>query len=412
MNRTRLDALWSRWVAHAGLTCDEQDELVRVLADAPSLRAVYLRDEQLDALLWALGNGESEDAAFLERFVHRLEPWTRKPAPATTAFTLAKGANPAGSSPGSFPGANAGEDWTARVLAISRQPRPPRRRRPLVWAAGLAALVLGGLFLFPASDRRGLPHERPSEERPAGERHLVGTSRPRVGARLTQTTLAVWDPDSVPDERLQVGRLKLLRGIAGITFDAGARVELEGPTTFDIVSREEGYLRRGKLRAQVPPEAVGFRVQTPTAQVIDHGTAFDLTVDADGTTTVQVQSGAVEVEARPQSRTPGQRWRLLAGDSRRVPAADPTVRSAFTGVLNVNGQTRAFHDQEEFEAARRALLKEYEQASPSDPKRGTSSKAFKGTINVNGKTLEFDDPEEFERARRQMLEPLETGIPK
>src|SRR5262249_25506260 len=151
----------------------EQEELLEVLAEAPSLRAEYLRDEQLDALLTALGNGEAEDTAFVERFAQRLERWARPPAPATTAIAPAGPADSVSSWPDPFPGATAGEDRPASVLAISRQPPPPRRRRRLAWAAGLAALVLGALFLSYPADRRG----RPSEEGPADGRRLDATAR-------------------------------------------------------------------------------------------------------------------------------------------------------------------------------------------------------------------------------------------
>src|SRR5207249_503041 len=78
-----------------------------------------------------------------------------------------------------------------------------------------------------------------------------------------------------PGASLRKGqRLDLSAGYVEVTFDSGARVVLEGGASVDINSAWEATLRQGKLKASVPPEAVGFRVSNTFVDIIDLGTEF------------------------------------------------------------------------------------------------------------------------------------------
>jgi hypothetical protein len=68
---------------------------------------------------------------------------------------------------------------------------------------------------------------------------------------------------------------------------------------------------------------VGFVIQTPTATVVDLGTAFGVAVDETGSSDVEVFSGSVEVRASPKAEkpVPEQRNRLKAKEALRVRAA-------------------------------------------------------------------------------------------
>lgn len=126
---------------------------------------------------------------------------------------------------------------------------------------------------------------------------------PKFLARLSAGDGAVWGEDSLrfrEDGWLGAGRLNLRSGLAEVTFGSGARVMLEGPVIFDLEQMNRGFLKRGRLTAEVPLPASGFVINTPLMNVIDIGTRFGLSVKNSGVSEVHVMQGVVEV-----SRTRG-----------------------------------------------------------------------------------------------------------
>ena len=92
-------------------------------------------------------------------------------------------------------------------------------------------------------------------------------------------------------------RVKLVAGLAEITFRSGAKLVLTGPTEFSVRSASEAHLRVGKLTAKVPHTARGFTVGTPSGNVVDLGTEFGVEVTPDKKLDVQVFVGEVKVNA-------------------------------------------------------------------------------------------------------------------
>lgn len=90
-------------------------------------------------------------------------------------------------------------------------------------------------------------------------------------------------------------RLALKEGVVEITFSTGARVILEGGTIFEPESENSGRLHAGHLSIEVPEQAIGYTVCTPTADIVDLGTEFGVSCDAKKPTQVQVYNGAVEI---------------------------------------------------------------------------------------------------------------------
>jgi hypothetical protein len=110
--------------------------------------------------------------------------------------------------------------------------------------------------------------------------------------------------------------IDLTSGYLKLTFDYGAEVILEGPAEFQILSAEQMRLLQGKLTAVVPREAVGFRVDTPGASVIDLGTEFSLEVEQDGSTSVHLFEGnASLVAGKPGNR---QSCPITAGQAKQI----------------------------------------------------------------------------------------------
>ena len=115
-------------------------------------------------------------------------------------------------------------------------------------------------------------------------------------AMLNRVVDAEWDQrDAAPrlGAPLEPGWLRLKSGLAQIVFYSGARVVIEGPAEFQINSSSEASCRAGRMVAEVPPQAHGFRVGTPQMDVTDLGTVFGLDVK-DRQTELHVFKGSVE----------------------------------------------------------------------------------------------------------------------
>jgi hypothetical protein len=143
----------------------------------------------------------------------------------------------------------------------------------------------------------------------------------RVVAVLGEATDARWlhPPE---DANLHPGLMVLEEGYAQITFKQGTQIILQAPCTFDLRSRNRMVLERGMVTANVPPEARGFAVQTPRAQVTDFGTEFGLQVKNRHESEVHVFAGRV------QCRTKG---------SREKPSKVLDVTQDMAGVLAASG---------------------------------------------------------------------------
>lgn len=89
-------------------------------------------------------------------------------------------------------------------------------------------------------------------------------------------------------------QIELARGFAEITFDSGAQLVLEGPAELEVVSPWRAVLHTGTLKANVPPEALGFAVKCDVVEVLDLGTEFSLRVDRPGVADLMVLKGQVE----------------------------------------------------------------------------------------------------------------------
>jgi hypothetical protein len=129
----------------------------------------------------------------------------------------------------------------------------------------------------------------------------------------------------MPGRDMKSGKqLRLLRGLAEIEFDRGARVILQGPANLELKSGSEALLHHGTLTARVPAQACGFTVLSPRGKVVDLGTEFGLSVDDAGATTVRVFTGVVIA------------FPLLSG-----PDARPSVTLNQNQSITIDGRTAA-----------------------------------------------------------------------
>ena len=119
-------------------------------------------------------------------------------------------------------------------------------------------------------------------------------------ATMKQTRAAFWesgDLSTADGSRLGKGTLRLAEGLATLHFDSGAEVILEAPATLILADAMNCELTRGTLVSDIPESAQGFRIKTPSADVVDYGTRFAVSVyEETGETHTQVIEGRVQVE--------------------------------------------------------------------------------------------------------------------
>jgi len=191
------------------------------------------------------------------------------------------------------------EDGNAPTLAA-----PGRRIQRWAAVAALIAVAAGAVWAIALRPTHRPPQvsAKPPVTQPA---EAITASI----AVLTRSVDARWqvEPGSSAaaprtDGALEPGWLRLESGLAQIEFFHGAQVVLEGPAELKLVSASEAFCQSGKLRADVPPQARGFRIATPQADIIDRGTSVGVEVSPSAAR-VHVFEGAVELRSSPEAAT-------------------------------------------------------------------------------------------------------------
>lgn len=191
--------------------------------------------------------------------------------------------------------------WDSSCLAQPIMPPPADGGGPPRMAAAiLFALVLGGLsaaFAF-------LPGRR--QEAPL--------------AVITQTKFAIPEEDGQrlePGQPFVGGRLSLRGGAVELRLRNGVVVVFEGPGELDLIDELSALLSDGNVVVRMPPGMDGFRLRTPTTDVLDLGTEFAVGIRDANVTDVQVYDGAVLASAGPRPQAMRSPKRLEAGEASR-----------------------------------------------------------------------------------------------
>jgi hypothetical protein len=186
-------------------------------------------------------------------------------------------------------GAQGGEGRTARDGSTVPSVSLPWWRQAAAWlvplVSAVSAAVVAAIVVAIA------PLARPTVQ------SVTPPAEVQARAWLVDATGAVWADGVVrrAGQRLPDGPLRLEAGAAQLRFDSGAVVALNGPTEIEVLGGNRLFLRSGKIMPYVPPGAKGFTVVSPTGEVIDLGTEFTVSVDANGQTEVFVVDGEVDV---------------------------------------------------------------------------------------------------------------------
>lgn len=148
---------------------------------------------------------------------------------------------------------------------------------------------------------------------------------------------------------LDPGWLRLKSGLAQVVFYSGARVVIEGPAEFQIISPTSASCQTGRLMAEVPPQARGFSITTPHLDVTDRGTAFGLDVRS-GVTEVHVFKGRVDFQTSGgTARQILQEGSAAVVERSRSPRLIPADATAFASLSDLRVRSVAAessrHDQ-------------------------------------------------------------------
>lgn len=245
---------------------------------------------------------------------------------------------------------------------------------------------------------------------------------------LTKIEDAVWERSWAEGDRVGDHVVRLFGGRVELSFDGGAKVTLEGPIEFRPLTSGQLELRRGRLVAAVPKQAIGFTVSTPTSTVVDLGTEFEVFVRETGASDVVVTKGEIEVMPTiAEGRVP-RKWRLVpnglnqasfferTGDEETGPvsAAIRGTDGAFQGMISMSGRTADFTSAEAFDDVRERLVQQFEQSQQETLQQWTEfvesmHKNVQGTMQLNGAEVQFGNFEDVLRLQRQMLD--RTQIP-
>jgi anti-sigma factor RsiW len=166
-----------------------------------------------------------------------------------------------------------------QLLENARSPGTPATKFRRTWILAALATVASLIFFLLRPDS-GTDGDQPGD----------------AIATLTYDSHAKWaDQDRAAGDAIGTGVLQLDVGLVRLDFSNGATVTLQGPAEFEVISEDRTRLHSGILTASIPESAVGFEVETPTADIVDLGTAFGVSVGANGETDVCVFEGEVEV---------------------------------------------------------------------------------------------------------------------
>ena len=197
---------------------------------------------------------------------------------------------------------------TAKVVAF------PKVRLPAPWIAGIAAAIaLAALFGWFTG------HSAPSGVSVAEAEPVA-----RGFGVIAEHIDAQWSGVDTPLQRGQIlpqGPLSLSSGMVQIDLFSGVGLIVDGSAEFEILSPMEMRIDSGKVRANVPEQARGFRVSTAAGEVVDLGTEFAIDVAADHAD-VHVLDG--EIEWHPTDRN---MQLMVKGDALRTSAATETPLS-------------------------------------------------------------------------------------
>jgi hypothetical protein len=118
-------------------------------------------------------------------------------------------------------------------------------------------------------------------------------------------------------QKLAAGRVAILGGAVELTLTNGVVITLEGPGDIDLQGELQAFLHHGNATVRMPKGMHGFRLATPSTDVLDLGTEFAVMAGGALVTDVQVYDGEVIATGKSAAGAPRFPKRLVAGDAVR-----------------------------------------------------------------------------------------------
>lgn len=226
---------------------------------------------------------------------------------------------------------------------VEVQPEKKERRFPLSAVAVAASLLFAVWAYWSPRDRVEADVVADQERRFEGFGIVTGQ---------TSTTWA--DGQAIATNSVILpGQKNLSQGIVRIELFSGVTLVIEGEADFEILSPMEMRIDSGKLHASVPEPAQGFRVHTPTGDVVDLGTEFALDLAGDSAQ-LHVLDGEVEWHGEGREKTLLTEGQALS--DLETGAAGTADSSRFTSAATMENLFRESQRSREIEAG--AALKE------------------------------------------------------
>ena len=233
-------------------------------------------------------------------------------------------------------------------------------------------------------------------------------------ATLTHVDHCKWAEGTLAtakDSHLTAGTLRLEQGVAHIRFSSGVQIQLEAPTHIELVNNMKCIVHKGTVMADVPDQAKGFTINTPTANVIDHGTRFLVSYNPQNKAQqsyIEVLEGEVEVLGKSMKKSTHFKKgdRVLADNSSLKEMKEGEVYSLDTPQEINSTKTISIFSQKEYELIRGNAIQQNYNSKIIMVKNSTCNWARKGYIQFNiNKIIKTDI-----KSVALNINMLETGI--
>ncbi|MCM8529814.1 MAG: DNRLRE domain-containing protein [Lentisphaeraceae bacterium] len=228
---------------------------------------------------------------------------------------------------------NAGlEDYD---LDLASEESHPKKGSSAVLKLAIAAALVLGLFIG----------------------QTLNSKQVKTIATLTNVEHCKWSEGTLATAKnsaLTAGSMRLEEGLAQLEFTNGVTVQIEAPAHIELVSDMKMLIHSGTVLADVPEQAIGFSIDTPSAKIIDHGTKFLVSHDASNpkaTSYVEVLEGEVEVQGKTMTQSSryktGQRVFAESKKLTDISSDEEIQRNTHTPVKAAN-KTTLFPSEEQF----------------------------------------------------------------
>jgi Concanavalin A-like lectin/glucanases superfamily len=204
----------------------------------------------------------------------------------------------------------------ATMGRISHIVRPNWQLRSAWALAAVIALLLTAAFFL-----------QTRQQAPVSAPPVVAT--PKTEAPTSVAVVLGASPESgrSPGDPLAPGGVSQAVGWITLQTLKGVSVTFDAPFEIVLSDHDRMRLNQGRARVRVPPGAEGFRLESPSFDVVDLGTEFAAVVHPDGTGTCRVFEGKADVRFLDSVGEVKQTRLLSAAQSVRISPARQSIET-------------------------------------------------------------------------------------